>query len=505
MDKRKFLRGGMLLSLVALLSRAVALFYSSFLGEHVGAEGIGLFTLVMNVYAFAVTFCTAGVSLATTNLVAETEGEGSVACRRVLRTAILYGTVFGATATLVLLIFADGIAIGLLADARAAVPLRILSLSLIPLSLSAVYQGYFVGIRRVRNNAIVQITMQGLKIALTVFAFSFYRELSVAAATALLALISTVCDAVCVVLLALFARNTAGNGERALVISSFLSITLPVALSAYVRQALLTIEHLLIPSRLMLYGNTRTEALSQYGILHGMALPVLLFPMAILTSFAGLLVPEFAQAKAQGKRDFMTRIAERALSVTLVFGIAIGALLYLFSEELGHLFYHSAEAGRYIGVLAVVVPLMYLDHVTDSMLKGMGEQVYSMWVNITDSLLSVILVALLLPRFGILGYAAVIIVMEGYNFVLSFVRLRTRIPVRIHLVRDGVAPLLCAFASAALTRRLFSLNGSTAPTPFLILAIIFCLLAFVFSMVLCRLLYENRGVASRYKALRFVK
>lgn len=504
MDKRKFLRGGVLLSFVTLLGRAVALFYSSFLGEHVGAEGIGLFTLVMNVYAFAVTFCTAGVSLATTNLVAESEGEGSPACRCILRTAIVYGSVFGAAAMLFLLIFADGIATTILADVRAALPLRILSLSLIPLSLSSVYQGYFVGIRRVRNNAIVQIVMQGIKIALTVLAFSFCRDLGVASATALLALISTVCDVACVLLLALFVGRR-GGAERSLVFAPFLSITLPVALSAYVRQALLTIEHLLIPSRLVLYGNTRAEALSQYGILHGMALPILLFPMAILTSFAGLLVPEFAQAKAQGRRDLMTRIAERALSVTLVFGIAIGTLLYLFSEELGHLFYHSAEAGRYIGVLAVVVPLMYLDHVTDSMLKGMGEQVYSMWVNITDSLLSVALVALLLPRFGILGYAAVIIVMEAYNFVLSFVRLRTRISIRMHLIRDGALPLLCALVSAALTRSLFSLNGSTAPTRFLISAIVFALAAFTFFMVLFHLVYEYRGEPSHHKALRFIK
>lgn len=492
MDKQRFLKGGILLSLVALLGRGVGLFYSSFLGEHVGAEGIGLFTLVMNVYAFAVTFCSAGVSLATTNLVAAAPEEDEGARRRVLRTATTYASALSFFATLILLLLADALAVGVLHDARAALSIRILSLSLPAIALSAAYQGYFVGIRRVRNNAIVQIALQGMKIALTVLLFSLYHSLSVEAAAAMLSFLSVVCDVTCVLLLSLLVGRRGDAMGRTPMASAFLSITLPVALSAYVRQALLTLEHLLIPVRLMEYGNTRAEALSQYGVLHGMALPVLLFPMAILTSFSGLLVPEFARAKAEGARAFMTRIAERALSVTLVFGIAIGALLYLFSEELGYLFYRSAEAGRYIGVLAVVVPLMYLDHVTDSVLKGMGEQVYSMWVNITDSLLSVLLVVILLPQFGILGYAVVIIVMEGYNFLLSFLRLRTCIPVRVRLVRDGALPLLCAVVSAVLTRSLFSLNGTTAPTVFLLLAIVFCLCVFTFLLVVSRLLYSRR-------------
>ena len=70
---------------------------------------------------------------------------------------------------------------------------------------------------------------------------------------------------------------------------------------------------------------------------------------------------------------------------------------------------------------------MYLDHVADSVLKGIGEQVYSMWINITDAMLSIALVWLLLPKLGIMGYAVCIIVMEAYNFALSSARLLSKI------------------------------------------------------------------------------
>ena len=47
---------------------------------------------------------------------------------------------------------------------------------------------------------------------------------------------------------------------------------------------------------------------------------------------------------------------------------------------------------EYIKLLAPLIPLMYLDGSVDSMLKGLGQQVYSMRVNILDSLLSVVLI-----------------------------------------------------------------------------------------------------------------
>ncbi len=66
---------------------------------------------------------------------------------------------------------------------------------------------------------------------------------------------------------------------------------------------------------------------------------------------------------------------------------------------------------------------MYIDAVTDGMLKGLDLQMYSMKYNIIDSALSVVLLLVLLPRFGISGYLAVIYTSEILNTALSIRRL----------------------------------------------------------------------------------
>ena len=128
---------------------------------------------------------------------------------------------------------------------------------------------------------------------------------------------------------------------------------------------------------------------------------------------------------------------------------------------------------------------MYLDHVTDSVLKGIGEHVFSMWVNISDSLLSVILVWFLIPRMGIMGYALVIVVMEGYNFLLSFLRLRGKINFCLTPIKTVMAPLFSAGIGVYASKIIFRFGGSATPPLWLVLKMLFgiCVSAFVLSML----------------------
>ena len=97
-------------------------------------------------------------------------------------------------------------------------------------------------------------------------------------------------------------------------------------------------------------------------------------------------------------------------------------MLFL-SGELGSVLYDNGEVSYFIKMLAPLIPIMYMDTATDAMLKGLGEQVYSMNVNIIDALISVCCVAILVPKFGIHGYLITIYITEILNASLSITRL----------------------------------------------------------------------------------
>ena len=484
MSKRvKFFYNGMLLTLVGFAMRAAGLFLSAYISGAIGAEGVGLSGLITTVYAFAVTFATSGVSLSVTRLVAAAIGEGDVGDgERVLRGAFLYATVFGALATVALFTLSGTIGAFVLSDMRAVMALRVLSLSLLPIALSSVISGYFVAVRRVTLNAAVNVVGQGMRIVLTVLLLTRFSSLGVEYSVFALALGITATEIVCFIVAFIefiFDRRIYKTTRyRGYATERVAKMALPIAFSQYVRSFLLSIEHSMIPRRLQKSGSTEAEALASYGYLHGMALPIILFPMTPLSSFSGLLVPEFAESEAAGDKSRMERIAGEALSKTLMYAIVSAVFLYVFAEEMGYVIYSSYEAGHFIALLAPIIPIMYLDHVTDAMLKGVGEQVFSMWVNIADSFLSVILVFVLIPIFDISGYAIVIIAMEVFNFALSFLRLRRRVRFKIELWSSVVVPLVFSSCCATLTLWLFDYNGSVTTPYMLALKMIFALCAY---------------------------
>ncbi len=499
-ERRRFLRSGIILTAVALLMRTVGMFFGAFISGAVGTEGVGLYTIVMTVYSFAVTFATSGIGLTTTRLVAEAEAEAGGRTQSVLRSALLYAAVFGTASSVILFFGADVIGALILSDTRSALSLKILSFSLLPIALGSVFSGYFVGVKRVSFNAVLQVLSQAAKIALTVILVIKFSPLGISAAVAALSLGSVITEIFAALLIyAEYLYDRRKNGSaRDLRLSEIKNVTktaLPIAASTYVRSALLTLEHILIPKRLIYRGENSSEAYSNYGLLGGMAIPTVTYPMSPLSSFASLLVPEFAGGVTERAKRRLSRIASEALSKTLAYAIVVSSLMYFFSEELGYVIYSSYDVGRYIRVLAPVIPIMYLDHVTDAMLKGIGEQVFSMWVNITDSLLSVILVWFLIPRMGIMGYALVIVIMEGYNFLLSFIRLRGRVHFSVDLKGSALIPALASLLSALLSKRLFRFGGSTVSAVWLVLEMLFSLSVTLFLISLTKIKFKKKSNA----------
>ena len=125
------------------------------------------------------------------------------------------------------------------------------------------------------------------------------------------------------------------------------------------------------------------------------------------------------------------------------------------SKEFGDVLYSGTDAGRFIFILAPLMPLMYLDTVTDSLLKGMGEQIYTMNVNIADAAVSAILVRLLVPKFGIFGYIAVLYIAEIFNFAMSAARLMKRCKFEFKIFKWFFLPLGLLILTSRLCQLLF--------------------------------------------------
>lgn len=492
---KRFVCNILLLGTSALLMRMVAVAWNAWVSARVGAEVMGLFGLVMSIYGISVTVATSGISLAVTRLVAAALAEGDRhRAAAVMRHALMLALLFGGGISLLLLLLAPQIARYLLGDLRLLASVRALGISMLPIALSSALSGYFTAVRHIFRSAAVSVAEQGMRMLLVFLLLAPLMPRGIEYAALALVLAGAIAEVLSFLLLLLVylcdrrrALPRAGCACDRKTAAGILHISLPIALSAYLRSGLGTVEHLLIPPSLMRGGASREEALAAFGILSGMALPLVLFPMALVSAAAGLLLPEFAERKALGKSDAVRHLAERSLHLTLLFGIGCAALLFLYADRLGTLIYHSQDAGRYIRLLSPVLPVMFADHVTDAILKGLGEQVSTMWINIADSFLSILLVLLLLPPMGVAGYAVLIILTELFNFAFSFGRLYVVTRLRLDLLPSLLVPLLSAVGAATLSYRFFSFGGGSV-----VLGMIFTALAYLLPLLILSYLRAAR-------------
>lgn len=453
-----------LLSAAALLIRTVGVSFQVYISNRAGAEAMGLFSLLSGVYGFALTLATSGVHLGVTRLVVDAIGEGKrEKVPRAMRRATVYALIFGLAASLLLFSFSEVIGIDWLKDARTIKSLRLLSLTLPFIALSSAWGGYFTAVRRPYKNAAVQVLEQAIKIFATMYLLTFLVGGGVEETCCALVLGGTVAETLSFLAdLILYlcdkkksfpkARSEGGGDGR-----KFLSITIPIALTTYVRSALLTLQHILIPEGLRNSGVSHSAALIAYGSIQSMALPIILYPAALISSFSGLLVPELAESEVKKERIHISYMIRRVWSLALIFSIGVAGILICFSAELGEVLYPNTDAGKYIRILAPLVPIMYVDTATDAMMKGLGEQVYSMKINIADALISVILVWLLIPRYGIGGYLFAVYLSEFFNTVCSITHLLSISNTAVHPIKWVYKPLFCIVLSTVLARLFWSI------------------------------------------------
>ena len=428
-NKKGFFYNALLLTAVTLLIRTVGVWFNIYVSGKVGAEAMGLLSLVSGVYNFAVTLATSGIHLATVRIFAErlqkTHGAENRQC---LRACLAYAAFFGTLSTM--LLFSSSGVIGniLLKEPRSIRPLRTLAFTLLPLALSSVFNGYFTAMRRAYKNAAASVIEQGIKISLTGYLLVIVSPKTVEGSILAVLLGGAVAEALTLflnIILYLHDRRLFKKikQQKNAHLPSIKSIALPVAISAYMRSGLLAIEHILIPRGLIKHGAGNSAALASYGALQGMALPVVLYPAAILSSFSALLIPEITAEHQSGNKREISYIIGRVYQTALLFSVGVSGVMLFLCGELGEVLYQSAEVGKLIGALAPLVPIMYLDTATDAILKGMGEQVFSMNINIVDALISVFLVWLLVPHLGIYGYLLTIYISEIFNTACSICRL----------------------------------------------------------------------------------
>ena len=414
----------LLLTGVNLLLRLVSTSFQVHISAQIGPEGVGLLQLVMSVGGLAMTAGMAGVRTATMYLTAEELGKKRPQnVTWVLSGCFLYSILLSGGIALLLYMGAPFLAQNWIGNPHTLSSIRLFACFLPLVCLCGCMTGYFTAANRIGTLAIVEIFEQLCYMVVAMLALHLWAGQDPEKACASVVLgsgISACFTLICLTVLRF--RERQKTGPRIPVASRLLRTAVPLALADDLKAGISTTENLMVPKRLALYPS-EPAPLAAFGLVCGMVFPVLMFPAAILFALAELLIPELARCNATGSKLRIRYLVTRSLKIALLYGCLCSGIMHLVAEPLCLALYSNADVGKWLGLYSVLIPMLYCDAIVDAMVKGLGQQTASVRYNIFTSAMDVLLLFLLLPRYGMQGYFFSFLITHLINFILSLRRL----------------------------------------------------------------------------------
>lgn len=409
---RPLVRGTVILTVTGLITRIIGFFYRIYLSRLFGEEGMGIYQLLSPVLSLSFSLCAATYQTAISKFVAESTSCGRERFRPLI-SGLLISIPLSFLCCAVLLCKADFIAAKLLLEPRTASMLRILAFSIPFSSIHACINGYFYGIKQTGPPAISQLLEQltrvGCVYLTTAHLLCHGRAPSIDVAVFGLAVgeLASMCICLFAVLRVYYKpQNTSGPSPwyRPYLFGPILGMALPLTLNRIVLNLLQSVEAVSIPARLKLYGYDNATALSVYGVLTGMAMPMIFFPNALTNSVSVLLLPLISESYAKGDMAAVKSAVMRTIKFCGVLGFLCMSGFLLSGNFIGTSLFNSPLAGHFITTLSFLCPFLYLDATLSSILQGLGKAGTIFVMNVIALLLRLSFIFLAIPHFGITGY-----------------------------------------------------------------------------------------------------
>lgn len=418
--------GTIILTVTGFASRFIGFFYRIFLSRVFGAEGMGLYQLTAPVLALSFSVTVSGMQTAISKFVAgETSTHDYRASFRTLFTGFGISMLLSAGCTAYIYLYADTIAANLLFEPRTAPLLRIIALSIPMTTVHSCINGYFYGIRKTSVPSAAQLVEQLVRVGSVYLIYAHYTKRGYAPTIsfAVVGLIIGEAASMLVCLAAIYFRfyslplshslfgkagNPAGAKKPAVTYGReakrLLSLAIPLSLNRTLINFLQSVEAIYIPQCLQRYGYDNAKALSVYGVLTGMALPLIFFPSAITNSVSVLLLPIVSEADGSGNHGAVRKAVRTSIKYCFLLGFLCTGVFLLFGRFAGTFLYNSTLAGNFIITLSFICPFMYIASTLNSILNGLGRTGSTFLFSMVSLGLRLVFVFRLIPALGIQGY-----------------------------------------------------------------------------------------------------
>lgn len=416
MSTRSLLYGTFVLLAASVFNRAVGFIYQIMMMRLIKPEGVGLFNMIFPVYIMMLVLATMGIPVAISKLVAEEVAKNNLpGAYRIFKVSLAVISISSLLLTCSLLAAAPLLVKYLFPNPGVYMSFVSLVPAIVIVSICSAFRGFFQGLQRMSPTAITQAAEQLVRVAagLSIAWFLLPRGVHYAAVGISL---GVVCGELVGFLIMSYIYVTRRPRITIPVYSAdpitrslgrIFNLGVPVTATRFISTALMSLDALIIPRRLLLSGMSLGEATAIYGQFVGIAEALLFTPGVVTIALATALIPAVSDALAQGNLHTVNSRTQEAIRITVLVGSPVAAVFLVMPHELCQVLFGYGSAGDALFVMALSGPFLYLQQTTTGILQGLGRAEIPFKNLLKASVVKILGIYYLtsIPGFGILGTA----------------------------------------------------------------------------------------------------
>lgn len=495
LNKRSFFYQASILAASNVVLMLLGFAYRVLLGRFAGPEGMGVYTLVIQVYAIVMSVCVSGICVAVTHVTASLYAHGDLkGIRKLIRYAVLCFLGLLGVLSLPILLLRDGIAAVILGDPRTANALWMILVLILLTGIENIFKAMFHGTRQVRFAAISEVGEQLMRIALAWMLLTRFLNGDHGYTAFLILLGMTLSEVYSVLFLGISYGKKFLHRQKTATASThdirhrFLKIAVPSAFTSVLANVFSSISVIVFPLRLALSGYTRVEAVSALGLMSGMVMPIMMLPNAFVGALCTMLMPSISGSIARGDSHDLARKVDKGIEAAGLLGIPSTAMLLPFIPLLCRQLFGQTVPPTLAAALFIQTISTYYLILTVSILNGLGMQKKVLLLAAIGEIIQFVLVWVLtaMPTLHIYGYILGILCGDVLRISFGFICIHRATHTRPHFFHAGIIPVACAVILCACAQLFFGMLGQkVAILPALIVSLLLCICVYI---VLLRLL-----------------
>ena len=405
MKNNKFISSIIILLIGGAISKSLGMMIKIAITRMIGSDGVGIYALVMPTFLLFITISQLGFPIAISMLVAEDKKNN----KRLLFTSGLFLLFFNIFLVLIMLIISPYLSKYLLNETRTYYPLISISLVLPFIGISSVLRGYFFGKQKMIPHTLSNIFEQIIRFVIVLIITPILLQKNVTYAICGIILVNIISEISAIGIMSLFLPKNIKIKKEDLVIDTsnlkdILHISLPTTGSKLIGSITYFLEPIIITSVLLFLGYDSKFIVSEYGIISGYVIPLLLIPSFFTQAISQALLPLISKNYAMGNKVYIKNKLKQANCISFSIGLFISVILFLFPEVFLKMIFNTTSGVNYLRILIPFFLFHYLQGQYVAFLQGINKAKHSMMGTLYGAIIKTISLLLFsLLRIGLYG------------------------------------------------------------------------------------------------------